>query len=289
MPLLSLPALSRRAFGLTLAGAGVTVLRAETPSMHWALLSDTHISVDPADTYRGFRPTDNMKKALPGVLAAKPDGALICGDIARLKGLAEDYAAIKTLTEPLRAAMPLALVMGNHDQRANLLAAFGAEQKGAQSVKDRVILVVESPFARFITLDSNVQPNTTPGFLGKAQRGWLDGFLKSASKLPTILFVHHTLDDDDGALIDAPRLFDIIKDQRQVKAIVYGHSHAYAFDTWQGIHLVNLPSLGFSFRADQPVGWVDARFDAQGATFSLHAIGGSLERDGQATRLAWRG
>jgi len=288
MPHLSLPPISRRAFGLTLAGAGVTLLRSQSKEMHWAMLSDTHILSDPADVSRGFHPTGNLNKAIPAILAAKPEGALICGDIVRLQGRPEDYAAIKTLLTPVTEAMPLALVLGNHDNRANMLAEFGANQKGTQPLKDRHVLVIESAVARFIMLDSLVQTNMTPGFLGKAQRTWLDNYLKSAPKLPTLIFVHHTLDDDDGALLDAPRLFEIVKDQRQVKAIVYGHSHAYGFSMWEGIHLVNLPSLAFNFKDDQPVGWVQAAVGAGGASFTLRAVGGNMERDGKTVTLAWR-
>ena len=40
-----------------------------------------------------------------------------------------------------------------------------------------------------------------------------------------ILFFHHSLRDEDGELLDIPRLFDLIKPIAKVKALVYGHSH----------------------------------------------------------------
>src|SRR2546422_5539601 len=45
---------------------------------------------------------------------------------------------------------------------------------------------------------------------------------------PTLLFVHHTLGDGDGELLDVQRLFELVRPQRKVKAIFYGHSHKYA-------------------------------------------------------------
>jgi hypothetical protein len=101
MPFLTCPTLTRRAFNLALAGAGVSVLRSQEAEMHWALLSDTHIPEDPAGGYRGFRPQETLQRAVPGVLAAKPQGVLICGDVAREFGLRGDYDARNTILKPV--------------------------------------------------------------------------------------------------------------------------------------------------------------------------------------------
>jgi 3',5'-cyclic AMP phosphodiesterase CpdA len=287
MPHLGLPRLSRRSFSVSLLGAA-TLLRAEGSEMHWALLSDTHIPENPEDAYRGFRPTENLQKAVPMVLEAKPQGMLICGDAARLKGTPGDYQALKTLLEPVMSRMPVAIALGNHDDRKNFLEAFGATQKGAQAVKNRHVLVIEGPEVRFIVLDSLIMPNFTPGLLGKDQRTWLAQFLDSAPPLATVLFVHHTPDDSDGSLLDIPRLMDIIRDRKSVKAVVFGHSHRYAHLAWDGIQMINLPALGYNFNDDQPVGWVDAVFTAKGASLTLRAIGGNMERGGKTVVVPWR-
>ncbi|GIU79607.1 MAG: hypothetical protein KatS3mg005_2845 [Bryobacteraceae bacterium] len=287
MPHLGLPALTRRSFSLSLLGAGA-VLRAEEPEMHWALLSDTHIPEDPEDAYRGFKPVENLKKAVPMVLDAKPQGVLICGDAARLKGTPGDYQALRNLLEPAAKQMPVAIALGNHDDRKNFLQVFGASQRGAQPVKNRHVLVIESPAVRFIVLDSLIMPNFTPGLLGKDQRTWLAQYLDSASPLPTVLFMHHTPDDSDSALLDMPRLMEIIKERRSVKAVVFGHSHRYLHLAWEGIQMINLPALGYNFNDDQPVGWVDAVFTDKGATLTLHALGGNTERNGKSVVLPWR-
>jgi hypothetical protein len=103
-----------------------------------------------------------------------------------------------------------------------------------------------------------------------------------------VIFVHHTLDDQDGSLLDSDRLFSIVKPHRKVKAILYGHSHVYRFDTVDGIHLINLPAIGYNFGDTEPVGWVAAHLTAQGGEFKLSAIGGNLERNGKTTSLRWR-
>ena len=288
MPHATLPPLTRRAFSLSLAGAGVSLLRSAQPEMHWALISDTHIPASPAEAYRGFKPQDNLKRIVPDVLKANPQGALVCGDVARLEGLTADYEAARALLQPVSEKMPLALALGNHDHRTNFLGVFGKSQNGSQSVNEKHVLVIESAGLRFVVLDSLITANSNPGLLGKTQRAWLATFLQQSSGIPTLIFVHHTLDDGDGSLLDAPRLFDILKPHRKVKAILYGHSHRYAYETWEGVHLINLPAVGYNFNDDQPVGWVDAKLTATGGAFTLRAIGGNLEKDGKTVAVTWR-
>ena len=287
MAMLTIPTLSRRQFGAAAIPFGVSLLRAAAPAARWALLSDTHIPADPENVYRGFRPVENLKKVTPAIQAWKPDAALICGDLVRLLGLPEDYAALRTLLSPVTDSAPVAYTLGNHDNRKNFLAAFG-KQSGAQAVPNRHVLVVETGPVRCIVLDSLIETNQTPGFLGKAQRTWLGQYLESASDMPTLVFVHHPPDDNDSSLHDAPRLFDLLRPQRKVKAIVFGHSHRYSFDTSEGLHLINLPALGYNFNDSEPIGWVESVLSREGGDFTLRACGGNLARNGKTVSLQWR-
>jgi 3',5'-cyclic AMP phosphodiesterase CpdA len=130
--------------------------------------------------------------------------------------------------------------------------------------------------------------NQVAGLLGKAQREWLDRYLAAADPRPTVLFVHHTLGDGDGELLDADALFRIVRPYAKVKAIFYGHSHQYSFREERGIHLVNLPAVGYNFNDKEPVGWVDASFSPKGVELTLRAFAGNREQDGATTSLAWR-
>ena len=89
-------------------------------------------------------------------------------------------------------------------------------------------------------------------------------------------------------MLDAPRLFDIIRPASAVKALVFGHSHVYNFTEREGIHLINLPACGYNFSDDQPLGWMEAQLTARGGEFRLHAIAGNTEMDDQTTQLRWR-
>ena len=103
-----------------------------------------------------------------------------------------------------------------------------------------------------------------------------------------MLFVHHTLGDGDGELLDVQRLFELVQPQKKVRAIIYGHSHKYAFSQEAGIHLVNIPAVGYNFSDEEPVGWVDAFFTPRGVDLKLNAFGGNREGDGKTKSLTWR-
>jgi Icc protein len=284
---------SRRQFLESCLG-GVALLRIATAqskpaATRWAFLSDTHIPADPAAEFRGFRPYDNLNAAVPKVLQAAPEGVVIDGDLARLQGLPGDYENFKMLLQPLAEAAPICMSLGNHDHRRNFLKAFSETPGRRQPVKGKCVVVLEHRPVRFLVLDSLLQANVTPGLLGKAQRQWLAQYLASADDTPTLVFVHHTLDDSDNSLLDVEQMFQILTPCKQVKAVIYGHSHRYHFDTQDGLHLVNIPAVGYNFNDSEPVGWTEATLSAEGADFKLHAFGGNMESNGKIKSIDWRG
>lgn len=263
--------------------------RAQTPRVRWAFLSDTHIPEDPQDAYRGFKPHANLARLAPVVAQANVSGAVVDGDLARLLGLPGDYAAFKKLLTPVLEKMPVAMSLGNHDHRANFAEAFAEHPGEEQAIRDKHVLVVPAGPVRFVILDSLLQPNLTPGLLGKDQRVWLEQFLPSLGSTPVIVFVHHTPGDRDTDLLDTDRLISILSANRNVKALIYGHSHRYAFDRVKDLHLINLPAVGYNFEDGEPVGWTEVELSGEGADFTLHAIGGNRSGDGKMKSVSWRG
>jgi Icc protein len=258
--------------------------------IHLALLSDTHIGGDrerAKDPRGGFDPWENLHRVVPEVIARAPRGVILNGDASSREGLAVDYQELKTLLEPLSRVAPVYIGLGNHDHRENFKQVFTSAPGLNADVRNHHVLVIEESFLRFIVLDSLFYVAKAEGLLGAHQRWWLTEYLKTHTDKPVVLFVHHTLGDSDGDLLDADRLFGIIRPHRQVKAIFYGHSHMWEFSERQGVKLINLPALGYNFSADQPVGWVDARFRRDGVDLALHAIAGNRAQDGQTTRIIW--
>jgi 3',5'-cyclic-AMP phosphodiesterase len=293
MPFLISPRPTRRDFlaasGMALASAtfaprASAAQGSATRPLRLALLSDTHIPANPADGYRGFSPVDNLAKVVPQVAEAPVEGVLIGGDLARLVGTPDDYARLRELIAPLTAKFPVGMVLGNHDDRAHFLQAFASTPSSA--VKGKVAATREAGGLRFVLLDSLLAPNVTPGQLGSAQRDWLAKDL-AAHATPTVLLVHHTLGANDGELVDAERLFEVVRPHRHVKAIMYGHSHKYEVIEREGLQLINLPAVAYNFNDSEPVGWVESVWTAEGVDLTLRAIGGNMAANGQTTSVHW--
>ncbi len=281
--------MSSAAGSIALMGAfGAFPSSAKAEPLHLALLSDLHIPEDTTNNYRGFYPYENLKTAAPLVAESGAKGAVLTGDLARLTGEPGDYAHLKQLLDPVMNKMPVAMTLGNHDHREHFLDAFTPASGERQNLQNKYVLVIDHPKVQLILLDSLLATNVTPGLLGKQQRRWLDDHLKENKKKAVMIFFHHTLGDGDNDLLDVDKLFDIISPYRQVKAVFYGHSHVYRYGTRNGIHLINLPALGYNFTPKQPIGWIEASIDHRGGQFTLHATGGNKEHDGETTRLVWR-
>jgi len=279
----------------TLAGAAIVTLGHQPASIaashdevHLALLSDTHVGPgESAKDPRGFDPCEQLRRVVPDIISASPRGVILNGDAASREGLVVDYEELKTLLDPVSRVAPVYIGFGNHDHPGNFKAVFPTTAGLDAGVPNHRVLVIDEPFIRFIVLDSLLYVNKAAGLLGVQQRAWLNDYLKAHSDKPIILFVHHTLGEGDGELLDSNRLFEIIRPHRQVKSIFYGHSHRWEITERQGVNLINLPSIGYNFTASEPVGWVDARFRSDGVELTLHAISGNRAQDGQTSRVAW--
>jgi 3',5'-cyclic-AMP phosphodiesterase len=290
---------TRRGFigGATLAAAGFAVrgssirLNAESQGastpFRVALLADTHIPADPENQYRGFFPTRNLESIVPQILESQPEAAIICGDAARLSGERADYEALKELLAPLAGQTPIHIALGNHDNRQHFHQVFDQASDQRQDVAGKHVVVLDQPGLRFVILDSLLYVDRVAGLLGRAQRQWLARFLETADRRTTLLMVHHTLGDGDGDLLDVDRMFALIRPHPHVKAIFYGHSHVWSVTRHERLHLINLPAVGYNFRDQDPVGWIDAAFTPNGAELTLRALAGDRTQDGRVTSLQW--
>jgi len=285
--------LNRRQFlktGLALA-AGVATLgparvfgEDRDECTRWAFLSDTHVASDPDNRYRGFYPYRNLQEVSGQVAYNPPDGIVITGDLARMRGQVAAYENLKTLLTPITSQRPVYLGLGNHDTREDFSQAFATDSGDVRTVEDKHVATAVAGPMRLIVLDT-LLTDRAAGLLGGAQRTWLSSFLATTDDRPTILFCHHRPRID---LLDTKRLFDIIEPVAKVKAVIYGHSHRFKFSQYRGIHLINLPATGYNMSDSQPVGWVEAQLTDTGGRFTLHAIGGNRKHDGCCERLTWR-
>lgn len=302
---------SRRQFlkGSLALGAGMiaaTALRsfgepttqpASDASDRLLLLSDIHISGDAKKVDREVNMSDHLAAAVAaiGALAGpKSIGMFINGDLAYRDGQAADYAQMLSLLKPVSdAQIPITFSMGNHDHRERFRAAV---PNMMNVVEGRQVSVIESPRATWVVLDTLDKTNVTPGIIGEAQLKWLTGFLDAPERAsggkPILLMTHHHPATLQGTkppgIVDAQALMDALVPRKQVKAVLFGHTHVWDTKPIDGLHLINLPAVAYVFAKTQTSAWTDCRVDAKGCKLTLNTIDPKHANNGKEFAFAWR-
>ena len=283
-----------------LAGAGLFASRGlraaeAAESSRWALLSDTHIGSKPDTLAREINMADHLRAVVKEVTALKaaPVAVFINGDCALKAGFVDEYATFTPLLKPLiEARLPVHMTLGNHDDRANFWKALNAAADAARPVQRKHISVIKAAHANWFLLDSLDVVDKPPGKLEPVQRDWLAKALDENKDKPALVMVHHNPHLDptkpNGALLDTAELFDVLLPRKQVKALFFGHSHKWELKEKDGLHLVNLPAVAYTFAKDQPTGWVDCHLKSGGATLELRAHNEQHPAHGKKTELKWR-
>lgn len=314
MPI-SLPPVSRRRFlgsalvaAVGLAVSGRIGRAADQPDADvLALLSDTHINADADRVDFDVNMADHLSQAVREILAEsnKPAAVLFNGDCAHRVGQPGDYAQLLNLVKPLRDnGLPLHLAMGNHDHREHFWAAFGDNDPARQAVTDRQVLLLEFPHADWILLDTLDVVDATPGTMGPAQLDWLRATLdarKSDGK-PIIVMLHHhpqlptppagqkpaTQPVVFPGLTDSDALMDLLLPNKQVKLVLFGHTHLWHQGELDGLHFINLPAVSYIFDRKQPSAWAMCNVGEGGANLEIHALNKTHPLNGKQIQLAWR-
>ena len=341
MPVSLLP-VSRRGFlAGSMAGAAALLLgrgglwAAETnlPDPHRvALLSDIHIATDLKKVERNVNMAEHLQSAVGEVAkllrnAGGPATAFINGDCAHHTGELGDYSNVVNLLGPLTdAGLPIHLSMGNHDRRDHLWKTLPWEKWGGggrvKAIDSRHVLIVSTPRAEWIVLDSLDKTNQTPGVLGEEQLAWLKGALDApgmAQKNVLVMVHHHPQGFQPSEMVSAPAsmpasgtmpgttqpaatqprkisgmvdteaLLDLLLPRKQVKALLFGHTHIWKIKERDGMHLINLPAVAYPFKAVEATGWVDCRLGEDGMKLELRCIDPKHPKHGEVAELKWRG
>lgn len=222
-----------------------------------AQITDCHLRADGVPLHGRVDTAAALAAAVAQIRALDPapDAIVVTGDIAD-QGLAEDYAAIRSLLDPLPA--PTFVIPGNHDDRAELGEAFG---DWGYLPRDREFLhyTVERFPLRLIGLDT-VIPGEVGGGLCAQRLAWLAERLAEQPRRPTVIFMHHPPFATGIRFMDRPpfeggeALRTLILGHRQVQAIVCGHVHRAVQTTWAGTLAAIAPSTAYqmplAFHAD---------------------------------------
>ena len=102
--------------------------------------------------------------------------------------------------------------------------------------------------------------------------------------------VHHNPDEKDkpSGITDTKALLELLQAHKQVKVLVFGHTHVWSHTEKDGLHMVNLPPTAYVFKEGLPSGWTDLRLRDDGATFQLHALKEDHPANKQKFELKWR-
>lgn len=268
----------------------------------WALVSDTHIPGDRNRELNGVKPVENLIKIREDILACpkKPQGAIVSGDCVFLEGLVTDYPTLLDEVQPMRdAGMSVHLLLGNHDNRVHLLNELakrdGKTGNDRPAIPDNYCSILETPKANWFFLDSLQRTNDTPGLLGETQLKWLAGELDRRPDKPALLVAHHNpifgLPEEslwNGHLRDSDEFWSVIAPRKQVKGYVYGHSHRWALDNKDGVHLINVPATAWKFDAKEPTAWVLAELKTDGIDLTPRSLDTAHPVHDKTFSLAWR-
>lgn len=210
-----------------------------------AQLTDIHVGFAPEDgdaELNLVRLRAVLKRLAEG--PNRPDLLVLSGDITD-RGDAESFA--KTAGMLTGFGCPVLPMVGNHDSRAALVAAFPQVQPAQDGF---LHYVIEAGLGlRVICLDT-LEDGRHGGAFCEARAAWLAARLAEAPDRPTLIFMHHPpvvvgIDWMDPAPAEPwmERLGAVLEGQRQVLAIHCGHLHRPVNTRFAGIPLSVTPSV----------------------------------------------
>ncbi|UWQ89861.1 metallophosphoesterase [Rhodobacteraceae bacterium M382] len=174
----------------------------------------------------GHDPRVRVQQAVKFVCDHLADGdlCLISGDMVEL-AQPDEYQALRTLLAEL--PMPVCPMVGNHDDRSMLRAAFALP---GQVMDAFVQYAVEVGDVVLICLDTLI-PGEAAGFLCDARLAWLEAQLHRAAGRPVVVAMHHPplalgldmLDPDN--LTNGTQLLDLLEKFPNVVQFLAGHVH----------------------------------------------------------------
>ncbi len=209
------------------------------------VLSDLHLGAPGARVHK-LDPDARLQAAIAAINDRHGDAALcvIAGDLAD-QG---EAAAYDLLQERLQAlSVPVALTLGNHDNRESFLEVFGGDQLAPSEHVDRTVDVEGH---RIIVLDTAVT-GRPGGRLEEQQLDWLSARLDEVPAAPVIVILHHHVlpigtSVDLIRLGNAPELVEVLARHATVRHVLAGHVHATTTTLWQGIPFTTIAGGHYS-------------------------------------------
>lgn len=214
-------------------------------------ISDSHLSRDKPERAAELASCIQYINSLQ----SQPDAVIHTGDVAH-NGLSEEYQEARSILDELAA--PYFVLVGNRDDRANLIKTF-ADSAHLRPGMEFVQYAVEDFAVRLIVLDS--MSETNKGSLCAARLQQVDDLLAADPSRPAAVFIHHP--PFEVGVGPEPRHYQVwgeaqqlivtIGRHEQVCGVFCGHVHR-AFETSLGAvpaHVVS--SVVSDLRWDKPL------------------------------------
>lgn len=202
-------------------------------------------------------------------LRPRPDIVIATGDLVDGGG-AEEYAHLKTLLQPL--SLPLLVCPGNHDDRANLRAAFPDQSFGtAKACNTRHDL----GHLTLLIADSST-PGQPHGSLDEETTRWLSRELASAAARPVAIFLHHPPFQTGIWHMDHQNLHNhgdleaLVRRHGDVRLIAAGHVHRATVTQFAGAMATISPAPSHAVALDLDRS-LPPSFQLEPPGFHLHA------------------
>jgi 3',5'-cyclic AMP phosphodiesterase CpdA len=198
-------------------------------------VSDTHF-VPPGRRLLGLDPRARLEACIDDINRNHGDAelCLFTGDLAD-SGMTEAYRVLGEVLAGL--GPPFRLLIGNHDDRGNFLAAFPQAPRDENGF---VQTVVGGAAGDLILLDTH-EPGTAAGGYCARRCAWLRARLEDSGERPVYLFMHHPPFDIGVPSLDRIRLLEpegfaeVVAGAEAIKHIFFGHVHRPVSGSWQGV------------------------------------------------------
>ncbi|MPZ36081.1 MAG: phosphodiesterase [Rhodospirillales bacterium] len=238
-----------------------------------AQITDLHVRPRGKVAYERVDTNAMLEAAVATIeaLPRKPDLVIATGDLTDC-GLAEEYQVLRDILEPL--SMPVYLVPGNHDRRAELFAEFGSD--GYLKNDDGFLhYTIEGHEVRLIGLDT-VVPGHGHGEMCARRLAWLEGRLAERLDQPTLVFMHHPpfstglADMDRINCRNGASMAGVVRRVDNIERVVCGHHHRPITVRWGGTIGSVAPSTAHQVTLDLVPDGSAASFTMEPPGFHLH-------------------
>lgn len=216
-------------------------------------ISDMHVACE-GDPYEDMlRQADRLSTAVNWINGLKPlpDMVLATGDLVD-HYRPDQYQRLRQIMSGL--AMPFRLMVGNHDHRENLRAAFPDHAYLGHAGFVQYVLQ-DFPF-RIIALDSQ-KTGYPEGELCAERLAWLRDRLAEQPERPAIVALHHPPFDGGIVQMDTHRLntgcdelAEILSENPQVERVICGHIHRPMTAVVGGRVTMSCPSTSHQIRLE---------------------------------------